>query len=91
MRDITLDLLYIGFSNGAMLGYGASEFDTSPGRAWFQPHRNHSCDFTYDGVEYEVEPDYTIPWKKRTKEQSGCCMTFDGRTHEDSGKFGAPT
>jgi len=45
-RSLKLDFLYIGFKNGAMLGYGLSTSDLDvPGEAWWQPNRNskYSC------------------------------------------------
>ena len=43
------------------------------------------------GVNYTLAPDYTVPWRKRTKAQSGCLRTYDGHTDPDSGHFGSPT
>lgn len=75
-----------------MVGYGTSSAGLNvPGEAWWQPDRNHSCDFTYNGVAYKIQPDEEIPWKRRTKAQSGCCMTYDGHTDTDSGDFRRPT
>ena len=60
-----------------MLGYGLSSSGLNvPAEAWWQPDRNHTCNFTYAGVSYNIKPDKTVPWKSRTKAQSGCCMTY---------------
>ena len=90
-RETKLDLLYIGFSTGAMLGYGTSSYDYEVAEAWWQPNRNHTCSFYSNGIWYNIAPDYDIPWRQRTKSESGCLMTFDGETDPDSGTFSQPT
>ena len=50
-----------------------------------------TCNFTFNGIEYALKPEDSVPWRKRTKEQSGCLKTFDGNTDPDSGHFGSAT
>ena len=60
----------------------------------FPPHKTLHLippSIPLDGVNYNLAPNYTVPWRKRTKAQSGCLRTYDGHTDPDSGHFGSPT